>query len=425
MKILFIADVSIQHVIGGAERMLFEQSVRLARRGHAIHILTRRPCDDQRDHLVFQNVTERRYDVDTRSSLTFLRSTLRNARRLFESMQAEGPFDCIHFHQPFSAAGVLRSRHVRGIPKLCSNYSLSFEEFLSRNPPPKSPPAQVIYRLNAFFRKQLERWVLNQCRTIVVLSQFSQQRLLDAHGILAHKTTLIPGGVDTDKFQPAPDKLAIRRRLQIPTDRVVLFTVRNLVPRMGLENLIRAMQEVSRRAPDVILVLGGNGPLAGALKDLAHCEGIANRVRFAGFIPEEQLPGYYQMADLFVLPTRELEGFGLVTLESLASGVPVAGTPVGGTKEVLGRFDPGFIFKDSTPASMAALIMDCYLQIKKHPQHWKETSVRCRRFVEENYSWEAGIDALENLYQSLTRHRGSSDGQHSCPSEERGRPAAA
>jgi glycosyltransferase involved in cell wall biosynthesis len=407
MRILFVADVSIQRVIGGAERMLFEQSARLARRGHGIYILTRRPFDDLRNHLVSQQVVERRYDVDARSTLTYLCSTLRNARRLFESMQAEGPFDCIHFHQPFSAAGVLRSRHVRGIPKLCSNYSLSFEEFLSRNPRPESLSARAMYRLNAFVRKRLEKWVLEQCRTIIVLSQFSQQRLNDAHGILPHKTTLIPGGVDTDKFRPAPDKFAIRRLLQLPTDRVVLFTVRNLVPRMGLENLILAIQEVSRRAPDVFLVLGGEGPLGGVLKNLAHRKGIADQLRFAGFIPEDQLHSYYQMADLFVLPTRELEGFGLVTLESLASGVPVIGTPVGGTKEILGRFDPGFIFKDTTPCAIAALILECYQQIKKRKQQWEDLSVRCRRFVEENYSWEAGVDALENLYQSLPPPRRS------------------
>jgi glycosyltransferase involved in cell wall biosynthesis len=261
-----------------------------------------------------------------------------------------------------------------------------------------------MYRLNRFARKQLEKWVLQHCRTIVVLSRFSQQRLKDAHGIRPHKTTLIPGGVDTDKFQPVRDKLAIRRRLQLPTDRVVLFTVRNLVARMGIENLLLAIKAASRRAPDLFLVLAGEGPLNGNLKDLANREKIADKVLFAGFIPESQLPSYYQMADLFVLPTRELEGFGLVTLESLASGVPVAGTPVGGTQEILGRFDPGFLFKDTTPSSMADLILDCHHQITERPRQWEDVGVRCRRFVEENYSWKVSVDALENLYLNLCRH---------------------
>jgi glycosyltransferase involved in cell wall biosynthesis len=404
MRILFVADVSIQRVIGGAERMLFEQSIRLARKGHEIHILTRRPPGDDRAQFVTQQVTEHRYGVDTRNPISFLCSTLKNSRRLFKSMHAATAFDCIHFHQPFSAAGVLGSRRVRGIPKLYSSYSLSFEEFVSRSPRPAGLLPRAMYRLNRFARKQLEKWVLQHCRTIVVLSRFSQQRLKDAHGIRPHKTTLIPGGVDTDKFQPVRDKLAIRRRLQLPTDRVVLFTVRNLVARMGIENLLLAIKAASRRAPDLFLVLAGEGPLNGNLKDLANREKIADKVLFAGFIPESQLPSYYQMADLFVLPTRELEGFGLVTLESLASGVPVAGTPVGGTQEILGRFDPGFLFKDTTPSSMADLILDCHHQITERPRQWEDVGVRCRRFVEENYSWKVSVDALENLYLNLCRH---------------------
>jgi glycosyltransferase involved in cell wall biosynthesis len=403
MRILFVADVSIQRVIGGAERVLFEQSVRLARRGHEIHILTRRPPGDDRAQFVTQQVTEHRYIVDTRNPISFLCSTLKNSRRLFESMHAATAFDCIHFHQPFSAAGVLMSRRVRQIPKLYSSHSLSFEEFISRNPQPVGFAARTIYRANVLFRKHLERRVLRGCNTIVVLSRFSQQRLHDAHGILPGKTELIHGAVDIDKFRPASDKIAIRQRLHLPADRVIIFTVRNLVARMGLENLLLAIKELSRRAPDLFLIVGGEGPLGSVLRDLVHRENIADHVRFAGFIPEEELPSYYQMADLFVLPTRELEGFGLVTLESLASGVPVVGTPVGGTVEILGQFDPKFIFKDTTPSSMAALIWDCYQEIIKSPLRWEDVLMRCRQFVEKNYSWEASVDALENLYRRLSR----------------------
>lgn len=405
MRILFVADVSIQRVIGGAERMLFEQAVRLAQRGHEIHILTRRPSGDDLSRFETQGVTERRYPADGRNSLSLLFSTLRNAPRLLESIPNASALDCIHFHQPFSAAGVLRSRLIRRIPMVYSNYSLSFEEFVSRNPIPDGSFPRMIYSLNRFVRKRIEKWVLQKCRTIVVLSRFSRQRLHDAHGIPPPKTTLIPGGVDTEKFLPASDKLAIRRRLQLPTDRVVLFTVRNLVARMGLENLLLAVSAARRRAQDLFLVLGGDGPLKNELKQLTQRENIVDKVHFAGFIHENQLPSYYQMADLFVLPTRELEGFGLVTLESMACGVPVAGTPVGGTQEILGRFDPGFMFADPSPSSMTALILDCYQKIKERPGEWKDVSLRCRRFIEENYSWKRCIDALEHLYQNLARQR--------------------
>jgi glycosyltransferase involved in cell wall biosynthesis len=172
---------------------------------------------------------------------------------------------------------------------------------------------------------------------------------------------------------------------------------------MGLEILLLAISAVRSRAPDLFLVLAGDGPLKRSLKELAQRENIADKVHFAGFIPESHLPSYYQMADLFVLPTRELEGFGLVTLESMACGVPVAGTPVGGTEEILGRFDPGFLFADPSPSAITALILDCYQKIKERPGEWRDVSSRCRRFVEANYSWERCIDSLENLYQNIAR----------------------
>ena len=125
-------------------------------------------------------------------------------------------------------------------------------------------------------------------------------------------------------------------------------------------------------------MIGGAGPLDAALREMAAREGLAERVRFAGFIPESRLPSYYRMADLFVLPTRELEGFGLVTLEALASGVPVAGTPVGGTPEILSRLEPNLLFKDATAASMAETIAACYRKsrtIRGSGRSWQNAAV--------------------------------------------------
>ena len=169
---------------------------------------------------------------------------------------------------------------------------------------------------------------------------------------------------------------------------------------MGLENLLLAVKAALPRAPGLFLVIGGAGPLDAALREMAAREGLAERVRFAGFIPESRLPSYYRMADLFVLPTRELEGFGLVTLEALASGVPVAGTPVGGTPEILSRLEPNLLFRDATAASMAETIVACCRKVEDHPRQWAELAA-LPSFRRERYSWDAGVDALESLYLNL------------------------
>jgi glycosyltransferase involved in cell wall biosynthesis len=238
---------------------------------------------------------------------------------------------------------------------------------------------------------------LNKSDRIVVLSQFTEENLQRAYDVPSAKITIIPGGVDLERFYPATDRAKTRQRLNIPQEKMVLFTVRNLVARMGLENLIYAVKDVVKKVPDVYLVLGGDGPLKNDLILLTKELGIENHVKFAGFIPEAELPDYYRMADIFVLPTLELEGFGLITLEALASGIPVLGTPVGGTVEILSRLDSKYLFKDTEPESIAKLITKTCQEFKDKPKLWQDVSSQCRLFVEENYSWGKNVDFLEEL----------------------------
>lgn len=399
MKILLIADVSIAKVIGGAERVLFEQSTRLARRGHDVHILTRRMQRHEKNRQIIQGIKEWRYEADIqKSALLFLINTYRNSKKLFESLQEIYRYDLIIIYQPISCLGVIRSSFGKSVRKIYTCFSFSFEEFISRNILNRGPLHKCLYLLNIHARKWIEKRALKSCDEIVVLSQFTQDRLWEVYQIPQQNVSIVPGGVDLEKFQPAYDKQQIRRRLNIPDDKVILFSVRNLVPRMGLENLIKALKKVVQKAPHVYLVIGGDGSLKSKLMDLGKDLGLADYMSFAGFIPEKQLPDYYRMADLFVLPTRELEGFGLVTLEAMASGIPVLGTPVGGTKEILGKFDPNFLFRDIDPASMAASILNNYFQINKHPEKWREISKNCRKFTKTHYSWEKNVDSLENLF---------------------------
>lgn len=399
MKILLIADVSIAKVIGGAERVLFEQSYRMALRGHDVHILTRRLTHHKSSHAVIRGVNEWRYEADIRDNpVSFLMKTYQNSRKLFESLHRDIAFDFINIYQPFSALGVIYSPLGKGIRKIYTCFSFSFEEFLSRTGQKGGVLTKGVDLLNARTRKWIEKKALKSCEEIIVLSQFTQDKLREVYQVDHEQVSIVPGGIDLVKFQPAVDKQQIRRKLNLPDDKVILFTVRNLVPRMGLENLIKALKIVVEEAPDVHLVIGGQGPLKQDLKILAKNLGLDDCVSFTGFIPEPLLPDYYRMADLFVLPTRELEGFGLVTLEAMASGIPVLGTPVGGTKEIIGKFDPNYLFGNTDPDSMAVLITQNYRLIKEYPQKWQDISDNCRKFIGSNYSWEKNIDALEEVF---------------------------
>jgi glycosyltransferase involved in cell wall biosynthesis len=404
LNILFVADVSIKKVIGGAERVLYEQSTGLARRGHNIFIITRRLPKHDKDCEVIEGVNEWRYAPNKNNQLSFLYSSLMYSKRVFETLHQKIKFDCINFHQPFSALGVAHSGLSAQIPKIYTCHSLSFEEFISRNGCAHCFLSKATKAIKSLGHQKIEKNVLKKSNEIVVLSNFTKDKLIETHQILKEKINVIPGGVNLNKFSLILDKSEIRKRLNIPSDKIVLFTVRNLVQRMGLENLIIAFNDLIKQNAEMNLVIGGEGDLKTGLITLARSLGIENNIRFVGFIPEGQLPSYYQMADLFVLPTKELEGFGLVTLEALASGLPVLGTPVGGTKEILGGFLDDFIFETADPQSISKKIREKYKIMKENSQMWEVIRHRCRKFVERNYSWERNIDSLEALFVKMSQN---------------------
>lgn len=381
----------------GAERVLYEQSVRLARKGYGVVVLTRFLPSHDAMYEAIDGVHEFRYAVQSKNPVAFLYSTILNGRRVFNMLQRCFRFDCIHFHQPFSAIAVLLSPLAAGIRKIYTCHSLAHEEYISRNTPLGGQPMSVIRMINIFCRKWMEKYSLTHSNQIVTLSQYTREKLLSTHGIPAEKVNVVFGGVDLSRFYPSADKAAIRKRLDIPDDQIILLTVRNLDARMGIENLINALSIVIKAVPNIFLVIGGSGPLLEKLKELTRRLGLDPFIHFTGFIPEDQLSEYYRMADLFILPTTELEGFGLVTLESLASGVPVLGTSIGGTREILSALDPEFLFADITQDAMAALIEKKCRIIIENPSKWAETSHQCRRFVETHYSWDTNLNALEAL----------------------------
>ncbi len=243
-----------------------------------------------------------------------------------------------------------------------------------------------------------------QSNKIIALSYFTKNKLFEAYKINADNISIIPGGIDLDRFHFIGKKFEIRKALKIPDDKVILLTVRNLVNRMGLENLIIALKDIVKNAPDIYLVIGGEGPLKAELIALTKSLNLREYIHFTGFIPEDKLPSFYQMADLFILPTKELEGFGLVTLEALACGLPVLGTPIGATKEILGRFDSEFIFDSAGPESMSKKIIEKYKIIKDNPLKWEEISFKCRDFTEKHYSWEKNVDSLEELFLNTSQN---------------------
>jgi glycosyltransferase involved in cell wall biosynthesis/SAM-dependent methyltransferase len=395
LRILAVSDVSALAVIGGAERVLWEQMRRLARRGHDVRVLCRTAAAQPAPPTRREGVEIVEFASTRHSPVSFLQTTVFEARRAAARLLAARDADVLNVYQPLSGYGVLASATGRRLPALYSFLSPAPLEYRSRQRMTAHHRGGVAGLAGVSALWMAERACLRRAAAIHIESDFSRTLLWKLYRIAAERLVNIPGGVDVEHFRPARDRRAVRADLGLPLDRPLLFTVRNLEARMGLDTLIEAMTTLVRQVPDVQLLIGGSGSQRQKLGELVDTLGLDKHVTFLGFVPEADLPRYYQAADVFVLPTRELEGFGLVTAEALACGTPVLGTRVGATPELLDPLDAGLVFRDATAEAMAADLLALLTRLGGDAAGAVRLRETCRRHAETRYGWERVVDQLE------------------------------
>jgi glycosyltransferase involved in cell wall biosynthesis len=187
-------------------------------------------------------------------------------------------------------------------------------------------------RVNVAVKRAVERRVYRRVDRFVVLSAAFGELLQRRYGVAPWSIDVLAPGVDLDRFAPG-DRAAARRELGVDARRVVL-SVRRLVPRMGIEHLLGAWARLAPSDGDLLAIVG-DGPEAAPLAALAASLGVDATVRFCGRVDDADLVRWYRAADVTVVPSVALEGFGLVVLESAACGTPVVATDAGGLDEAL------------------------------------------------------------------------------------------
>jgi glycosyltransferase involved in cell wall biosynthesis len=195
--------------------------------------------------------------------------------------------------------------------------------------------------------------VINNATKIIALSNAAKDFLINK-GVHGGKITVIPSAVDTDAFRPlneSPyfDTWKIRNKL-------VILTIGRLIKLKGLEYLIYAMKIISKKFPQAMLVILGKGPEKYKLMELVSRLSLMNYVSIKEtFIPYEEMPKVYAIADVFVLPSI-YEVFGRVLLEAMSCGKPIVGTNIGGIRDIIVNGTNGFLVSPRDPYSLAEKI---------------------------------------------------------------------
>jgi asparagine synthase (glutamine-hydrolysing) len=390
-SILVVADTFFADEPGGSARVPWEIARGLKQRGHGVQMLVGR-----REELPGGPPRQTVEDIDI---VAYMRqknhpvASLQRAARALRHLRQ--PIDAVHIHHPFTGYALRHANPFDRLPCLAFFHSPWAEEYRIRcRFAGKMTPGQ--WAVATVFQ-WMEGAVLGRADRIVTLSGYMEGQLLHHHGVPREKLARIVGAVDTKRFAPLQTVAEARRKLGWPADGTILVTVRNLEARMGLENLVEALATLHAGDPSVALYIVGHGSLEQYLTDRSRQLGLGDVVHLMGRVADDVLPLCYQAADLFVLPTRELEGFGLVTVEALACGCPVVGTPVGGTPEILSALDPSLL----TEGTNAEHIRRGVERFLSRRTDWPALRTRSAEYARQNYSWDRVVKDVEDITEGM------------------------
>ena len=241
-----------------------------------------------------------------------------------------------------------------------------------------------IYGIDAWERPRnpLLAWLVRQADRVISISELTTERFQSWARLPADRFRLLPCTVDLDRFRPGPCDPALAARYGL-TGRRVLFTFGRLVSEeraKGMDEVMQAMPGLLAEYPDLVYLIGGEGPDRPRLEAKAKALGLADRVVFAGRIAEEEKVAHYRLADAYVMPSRG-EGMGIVILEAMAAGVPAMASLKDGSREALlaGRLGP--LVDPDDPGSVAAGIRAVLARPRGRPEgldHFSIASFRKR-----------------------------------------------
>jgi glycosyltransferase involved in cell wall biosynthesis len=369
-------------LVGGIQRVVYAQNKWLIRKNYLPFVVTPRIQTPKR--YVFDGVNVECFDsmnLGYRLGIPYAIPSLVGIKTFIKAVKSS---DIIHSHgHPYPATLILG--------KLAKYYHKPFVLTQHNTFIEYDNAFDGIERLND---QIVGKEALKEADKIIAVSNATKDYVLSL-GAKPKKIKVIHNGVDLARYRPLPDmRLKMRRKLGIKKDARVILTVRRLVYKNGVDTLIDAANLAVQKNPDLVFLVAGKGPCQSMAQAKIRELGIENNVKLTGFVPDEDLPSYYNSADIFVLPSKSGEGLALVALEAMACGLPVIATNVGGIREIVND-RVGKLVPPNMPELLASAILDyaeADLSVMKEEIRW---------LMERNFGWEKNVEALVETYNEL------------------------
>ena len=231
--------------------------------------------------------------------------------------------------------GLVICGHINLLPVACA---------ISRRH--RCPLLLIIYGIDAWSRHKSAavNWLIGKVDGTVAISQVTAGRFQEWSGIQPDQTFILPNAVDIKAYGAGAKDEKLLERYGL-VEKTVLMTMGRLSVDeryKGMDEIMEAMPALLQRRPDLAYLIVGDGDDRPRLEQKSRALGLADKVVFAGFIPERDKADHYRLADVFVMPSRG-EGFGFVFLEAMACGIPVVASTVDGSREAVRDGELGII----------------------------------------------------------------------------------
>ena len=379
MRVAMIIQSYHPH-IGGAERQLAAIAPRMVAAGIDVHILTRRYDPSLAPFEEIGGIPVYRLPTPGSKAVASLSFTLAAQAHMLRWRP-----DIVHAHELLSpTTTAILAKRLFGIPiaaKVVTGGEYGDIQKLATR-------ATGGRRLDAALR-YVDRF-------IAISDEIRQE--LSAVGVSSAQQTMIPNGVDTERFTvSAPDeKRDLRHKFTLVADGPIITFCGRLTPQKCLANLIEVWPAVRNSQPNATLLIAGTGELEASLKAQAG-EGV----RFLGRV--DDVAPVLNLSDLFVLPSAA-EGLSNAMLEAMACGLPVLATNVGGTSDVLEHQQNGWLIAPDSPDELRAGLLGALRKLDS----FHDMGVCARQRVLGKYSLASVVTTLSDLYNELCHaHRSS------------------
>ncbi|MGZ4104347.1 MAG: glycosyltransferase family 4 protein [Actinomycetota bacterium] len=385
MRTLILSWEYPPRIVGGLGKHVHRLSTALADAGHEVHVVTRdhpdAPSEEIVDGVHIIRAGEYPPAITFEDLVPWVLQFNIAVQEAATSLLLETEIDVVHAHDWLVAYAAAAVKNCFEVPLVSTVHATEYGRHQGWLPGPMN---KLIH--------QVEWWLTYEARRVITCSEYMRDQVHEIFQLPSAKQDVIPNGVDMHEFDRPADVEEFRARLVQGKEKIIFFAGR-LEYEKGVQTVLDALP-LLLKDQQVRFYIAGVGTHADELKAHAARAGLADRVHFLGFIEEAELRMYYAAADLAVVPSL-YEPFGMVALETFASGTPCIAADIGGLRELVVHEATGLRFTPGDPESLAGMIR----RLLTDERLDRRLTLDARRMLDDQFSWRSIARKTVGVYE--------------------------